>query len=123
MKILRSKSKPIDPYELIDKYNKDTITYKEHLRLDSWVGASDSNMKLFEKLTEGKDVDLEEGIEKPKSFRIVAKLIASYVKKKLSSREREELDLWLGANDKHQKLFKEIIDKNRIKKALKIFMS
>ncbi len=42
---------------LIAGYIRNTLTEKEHQELDDWVNASDQNMKLFEDLTDERNVE------------------------------------------------------------------
>lgn len=53
----------------------------------------------------------------------IAKLIAKHVRKELTEEEDEELGAWIGANPKRIKLFEEMTDPVRIKKALEILNS
>lgn len=53
-------SKRGDPYRvayLMAGYLRDTLTDKEHDELDEWVGASDDNMRLFEELTDERNIE------------------------------------------------------------------
>lgn len=47
----------------------------------------------------------------------IAHLLAGYVRKELTDEEKEELDEWIGSNEKNIQLFKELTDPVRIKKA------
>jgi len=50
-----------------------------------------------------------------------AYLIASYIQKKITPAEREELDDWVGANKENLLLFEELTDDNELNKTLKWF--
>lgn len=45
---------------LIEAYLRETITPEEHDELDTWVGASDENMRVFEEKTSGNSEKLKE---------------------------------------------------------------
>lgn len=42
---------------LLTGYMKQTLTEREHDELDEWVGASDKNMRIFEVLTDEKNIE------------------------------------------------------------------
>jgi hypothetical protein len=47
----------------------------------------------------------------------LAYLITGFLGEKLTNEEHDELDEWVGSCDKNMKLFEELTDPNRIKKA------
>lgn len=53
----------------------------------------------------------------------IAKLLAGHVRKELTDEEKEELDEWIGSNEKNIQLFKELTDPVRIKKAFELLSS
>ena len=56
---------------LIAGYIRDTLTNAEHKELDDWVNESDNNMKLFEDLTDERNIEANlHMMEKAQSERI-----------------------------------------------------
>lgn len=60
---------------LIAGYIRNTLTHTEHEELDDWVTASDKNMKLFEDLTDERNIEANlQMMEKVESERIFSEL-------------------------------------------------
>lgn len=53
----------------------------------------------------------------------LAILLTKKFKGTITEEEKCELEEWAGSSDKHERLYKELTDRKRIKKALKIFNS
>jgi hypothetical protein len=50
--------------------------------------------------------------------RRIAALLAGFMRNTLSPDEQDELDEWVGADEKNMRLFEELTDEKRIKKGL-----
>jgi hypothetical protein len=50
----------------------------------------------------------------------ISRLITGYIMGTLTPEEHDELDEWVGANEKNMRLFEELTDPNKIEEALKI---
>lgn len=59
-------------------------------------------------------------VARKKKARRIATLLAGYLRDELSPREHDELDEWVGANQKNMKLFEELTDGANIEAALNV---
>jgi transmembrane sensor len=82
---------------LIAGYIRNTLTDKEHQELDGWVNASDHNMKLFEDLTDERNIESNlawmDKVQSEKSFKELQKSGAF----QKSTRKNKMNPVWIAA--------------------------
>lgn len=99
---------------LIIGFLHNTLNKKEAKELDNWVCLSDTNMEIFEKLTEGVDNNVFNpdkliiNTENIIDLWIIASLIVRRKMKMNNEAEEQYLDKWVNADKQNKAVFKKL---------------
>lgn len=123
----KEKAIPIHIAKLIIGYLQNTLTEKEHLELDDWVGISDDHLEIFEQLCERNDDHVFDAdalimeTDELLDYWMIAGLVARQMQNIISEDEKVILQSWIDASEEHKALYERFTNKANLQKFVAAF--